>query len=313
MAVFQDIHNLPVFNNAVLTIGTFDGVHKGHRVILKEVVEHARKVNGESVLITFDPHPRKLLFPDQPLGIITPLEDKQALLHEAGISHIIVVPFTQEFAHLSAREYVEKFLVGLFHPHSIVIGYDHHFGHDRMGNIDMLKEYAPLYNYELIEIPAQLIEAAAVSSTRIRRAINDGKVEDAAQMLGRNYSLKGTVVHGNKLGRTIGYPTANLQLLNEEQIMPAIGVYAIQARHNGELFGAMMSIGYNPTVTDKKEIRIEANLFHFDKDIYGDELEIIFVKRLRNEEKFASLDALIHQLHQDKQDTQTALAAMQAL
>ncbi len=310
MAVFQDIHNLPQFKNAVLTVGTFDGVHSGHRVILKEVVEHAHKVNGESVLITFDPHPRKLLFPDQPLGIITPLETKQQLLHEAGISHIIVVPFTQEFAHLSAREYVENFLVGLFRPHSIVLGYDHHFGHDRLGNIDMLKEYAPTYNYELIEIPAQLIEAAAVSSTRIRKAINEGKVNDASQMLGRNYSIKGTVVHGNKLGRTIGYPTANMQPNDAEQIIPAIGVYAIQAIHNDTRYDAMMSIGFNPTVTDKKELRIEANLFDFDKDIYGDELEIIFIKRLRNEQKFASLDALITQLHQDKEDTLAVLSAI---
>ncbi|PQJ08892.1 riboflavin biosynthesis protein RibF [Flavipsychrobacter stenotrophus] len=309
MAVFHNIDNLPSFNNAVLTIGTFDGVHQGHRVILKEVVVHAAKVGGESVLITFDPHPRKLLFPDQPLGIITPLEEKERLLHEAGIAHIIVVPFTQEFAHLSAREYVEEFLVGKFKPHSIVIGYDHHFGHDRKGNIDMLKEYAPVYNYQMIEIPAQLIEAAAVSSTRIRNAIKEGRVEDAAHMLARDYSLKGTVVHGNKLGRTIGYPTANLQLLDNEQIMPAIGVYAIRARYKGVLYGAMMSIGYNPTVTDKKEVRIEANLFDFDMDIYGDELEIIFVKRLRNEQKFDSLEALVEQIHQDKRDTLEVLGA----
>ncbi len=309
MAVFHNIDNLPSFNNAVLTIGTFDGVHQGHRVILKEVVVHAAKVGGESVLITFDPHPRKLLFPDQPLGIITPLEEKVRLLHEAGIAHIIVVPFTQEFAHLSAREYVEEFLVGKFKPHSIVIGYDHHFGHDRKGNIDMLKEYAPVYNYQMIEIPAQLIEAAAVSSTRIRNAIKEGRVEDAAHMLGRDYSLKGTVVHGNKLGRTIGYPTANLQLIDNEQIMPAIGVYAIRARYNGVVYGAMMSIGYNPTVTDKKEVRIEANLFDFDMDIYGDELEIIFVKRLRNERKFDSLEALVEQIHQDKRDTLDVLGA----
>jgi riboflavin kinase/FMN adenylyltransferase len=310
MAVFHDIDNLPAFNNAVLTVGTFDGVHKGHRVIINEVVSHAHKVGGESVLITFDPHPRKLLFPDEPLGIITPLEDKERLLHEAGISHIIVVPFTREFSNLSAREYVEQFLVGRFHPHSIVIGYDHHFGHDRQGNIHMLKEYAPVHNYELIEIPAQLIDAAAVSSTRIRKAIKEGRVADAAQMLGRNYSIKGTVVHGNKLGRTIGYPTANIDPLDKEQSIPAIGVYTIQARHKGKVYGAMMSIGYNPTVTDKKEVRIEANIFDFDLDIYGDELEIIFIERLRNEQKFPSLEALIDQLHIDKKDSLSILSQL---
>ena len=307
MAVFYDIHNLPPLRNAVITVGTFDGVHKGHKVILQEVADHARKVGGESVLITFDPHPRKLLFPNEPLGIITPLESKQQLVHESGIHHIIVIPFTQEFSQLSAREYIEHFLVGKFHPHSIVLGYDHHFGHDRLGNIDMLKEYAPVFGYELIEIPAQLIEAAAVSSTRIRNAIKEGRVEDAAHMLGRDYTLKGIVVHGNQLGRTIGYPTANLDPLDKEQIVPALGIYAIQAKHDGVIYDGMLSIGYNPTVTDKKELRIEANLFDFDKDIYGDELELAFVQKLRNEEKFNSLVELTDQLHRDKVNTLVAL------
>ena len=309
MAVFSDIDNLPLFRNAVITVGTFDGVHQGHLAILQEVGRHALKVNGESVLITFDPHPRKLLYPYEPLGIITPLETKQAFIHQAGINHIIVVPFTKAFAHLSASAYIEHFLVGKFHPRSIVLGYDHHFGHDRLGNINMLKEHAPVHGYELIEIPAQLIEAAAVSSTRIRNAIKEGKVEDAAQMLGRDYTLTGTVVHGNQLGRTIGYPTANLQPADPEQIVPAIGIYAIQAVHDGKLYDGMLSIGYNPTVTDKKELRIEANLFDFDKDIYGDELELAFVKRLRDEEKFTSLEALIRQLRLDKLNTSDVLKA----
>ncbi len=232
-----------------------------------------------------------------------------SLVQATGIDHIIVVPFTREFANLTAREYIEQFLVSLFHPHSIVIGYDHRFGHDRQGNIDMLKQYAVDYNYELIEIREQLIDEAAVSSTRIRNAITAGKIEEAAHMLGCDYSLKGTVVHGNKLGRTIGYPTANLQPADPEQIIPAIGIYAIRARHDGVLLDGMLSIGYNPTVTDKKELRIEANLFDFDRDIYGDELELIFVKRLRGEQKFASLDALTQQLHQDKVDTLRVLAS----
>lgn len=309
MAVFNNIDSLPAFRNAVLTVGTFDGVHLGHREIIKRVIDHAHHVGGDSVLITFDPHPRKFLFPDQPLGIITPLAEKVRLLSEAGITHIIVVPFTREFAELSAREYIEKFLVGKFAPHSIVIGYDHHFGHDRLGNIEMLKEYAPVYGYQLMEIPAQQIDAAAVSSTRIRKAISEGRVSDAEHMLDRNYTLKGTVVHGNKLGRTIGYPTANLSPVDKEQLIPAIGVYTIKATHNGVVYDGMMSIGYNPTVTDKKELRIEANLFDFDKDIYGDELEIIFIERLRNELKFSGLDALIEQLHIDKQNSLSILAA----
>lgn len=303
MAVFSNIHNLPGFKNAVLTIGTFDGVHKGHEVILHEVVDHAKKVNGESVLLTFEPHPRKLLFPDQPLGIITPLHKKLELLEEAGIQNIVVVPFTKEFSSLSAQEYVEHFLVGVFKPASIIIGYDHRFGHDRVGDINLLAQYAPRYNYELVEIPAQLIDAAAVSSTKIRHVISEGRMEDAQHMLGRNYQLTGTVVHGNKIGRTLGYPTANIQPNDAEQIIPGIGIYAIKAIHQGTEYGGMLSIGYNPTVTDKKELRIEANLFDFDKDIYGDDLELHFISKTRDEVKFNSLEELTEQLHNDKLET----------
>ena len=303
MAVFFDIQGLPDFRNAVLTVGTFDGVHKGHRTILQEVVNHAKNVGGESVLLTFEPHPRKLLFPDQPLGIITPLHQKLQLITEAGITHVVVVPFTREFANLSAQEYIERFMVGVFHPHTIIIGYDHRFGHDRKGDIRLLEKWGQHYSYELIEIPPQLIDDAAVSSTKIRSAITKGQMEEAAHMLGRNYSFTGRVVHGNKLGRTIGYPTANLTPEETEQIIPALGVYAIKAMHNGTLYNGMMSIGYNPTVTDKKELRIEANLFDFDKDIYGDTLEVFFLKRLREEHKFDSLEALVQQLHKDKEES----------
>ena len=303
MAVFTHIEGLPTFHNAVLTVGTFDGVHEGHLTILKKVTDRAAEVNGTSVLLTFEPHPRKLLFPNQPLGIITPLEQKLQLVTEAGIQHIVVVPFTREFAALSAEEYIEQFLVGVFHPHSIIIGYDHRFGHDRTGDFRLLEQFAPRYGYELLEIPAQLIDEAAVSSTKIRNALTEGRVADAAHMLGRPYSLPGTVVHGNKLGRTIGYPTANLQPNDADQIIPGNGIYAILATWNGQQYKGMMSIGFNPTVTDKKELRIEANLFDFDHDIYGQPLEIFFISRLRDEQKFASLDELIAQLHKDKEET----------
>jgi riboflavin kinase/FMN adenylyltransferase len=307
MGVFFDIKHLPVFKNAVVTVGTFDGVHLGHKTILREVVAHARNVQGESVLVTFDPHPRKLLFPDQPLGIITPLSHKIELVMAEGIEHVVVVPFTKEFSMLTAQEYIARFLIGIFHPHSIIIGYDHHFGHDRKGNLKMLEEYAEEYNYQLIEIPPRLIEEAAISSTKIRKALETGRVDEAAAMLGRNYSIKGTVMHGNKLGRTLGYPTANLEPLDNDQVIPAIGIYAITAMYSGNEYNGMLSIGYNPTVTDKKELRIEANLFDFSADIYDEPLELFFVQRLRDEQKFSSLDDLIQQLHRDKEDTMTVL------
>ena len=308
MAVFFDIQDLPDFKNAVITIGTFDGVHEGHKAILHEVVSHAEHAGGESLLLTFEPHPRKLLFSDQPLGIITPLHQKLQLITETGINHIVVVPFTREFAGMSAQEYIEHFLVDIFHPHSIIIGYDHRFGHDRKGDLKLLEKCAQEGGYELIEIPPQLIEDAAVSSTKIRHAIQEGRMEDAHQMLGRNYSFSGIVKHGNKLGRTLGYPTANLVPTEPEQIIPARGIYAIQAAYNGALHNGMMSIGYNPTVTDTKDIKIEANLFDFDEEIYGATLEIFLVKRLRDEQKFDSLEALIRQLDEDKKVTRQLFA-----
>jgi len=302
MAIFRDINNLPSFRNPVLTIGTFDGVHKGHRAILSEVVWHAGNVGGESILLTFEPHPRKLLFPDQPLGIITPLADKLGLVSDTGIQHIIVAPFTREFASFSANDYIRDFLVGKFHPHTLIIGYDHRFGHDRKGDIRLLEQYSPELCYELVEIPAQLIDEATVSSTKIRHAITGGRMEDAMHMLGRPYALKGTVVHGNKLGRTIGYPTLNIQPLDADQIIPGLGIYVIRTSHNGHNYNGMMSIGYNPTVTDARVLKIEAHLFDFDQEIYGEEVELLFLKKLREEEKFESLAALREQLGRDKED-----------
>lgn len=307
MAVHFNTGSLPAFRNTVITIGTFDGVHLGHKAILQEVVKHATEINGESVLITFEPHPRKLIFPNQPLKLLTPLKDKIALLTSEGIEHIVVAPFTRDFSNLTADQYIEDFLVKNFHPHSIVIGYDHHFGYDRTGNIDLLKKYADKFGYKVYEISAQLIDEAAVSSTKIREALNAGHVSEAAHMLGRNYSLKGHVIGGAKLGRTIGYPTANIQPGDVEQLIPANGVYAIRAVSNGETYNGMLNIGFRPTVTKEIHLHIEAHLFDFNKDIYEQQLEILFIDRLRDEQKFPSIDALKDQLHKDKEEATVKL------
>ena len=301
MAVFYEIEQLPVFNKAAITIGTFDGVHNGHKAILQEVVSHAKAACGESILLTFEPHPRKVLFPDQPLGIITPLQQKLQLIADTGIQHIVVVPFTAAFAAMTATEYIKQFIVKIFQPHSIIIGYDHHFGHDRTGNINLLRQYSLECNYEIAEIPAQLISAAAVSSTKIRNAIITGRISEANAMLGRCYSFVGRVVHGKKLGRTIGYPTANLQLTDKDQVTPANGIYTVRVVYDGAAYGGMMSIGYNPTVTNSKDVKIEVNIFDFERDIYDKELEVLVVSKLRDEEKFASLEVLKLQLHADKE------------
>jgi riboflavin kinase / FMN adenylyltransferase len=303
MAIFTDIDHLPAFRNAVITVGTFDGVHQGHKAILREVVNHAREVDGESALLTFEPHPRKLLFPDHPLGIITPLSRKMGLITAEGISNIVVVPFTREFAAMSAAQYIEDLIVRYFHPHSIIIGHDHRFGHDRRGDIGLLREFAGKFSYNVTEIPAQLIDEAAVSSTKVRHALMAGHVAEAAQMLGRNYELSGMVVHGNKLGRTLGYPTANIHPDDADQLIPGNGIYAVRVGYKGNTYGGMMSVGYNPTVSDKHELRLEVNIFNFDQDIYGDTITVSFVSKLRDEQKFSGIDALTTQLHADKQQS----------
>lgn len=302
MSIFTNINKLPDFRNAVLTIGTFDGVHLGHKAILQQVVARAKEVGGESILITFEPHPRKLLFPGQPLKLLTPLDQKLQLISQAGIQHIIVAPFTHEFAALSAQDYIRDFLVKRFQPSVIVIGYDHHFGHDRTGNIELLKQYEQEYGYKVVEIPAQLIDEAAVSSTKIRNAITAGHVKEAAHMLGRNYSISGTVIKGAQLGKPLGYPTANIELKETDQLIPAIGIYATHAIWNGKRYSSMSSIGYNPTVSDEKKLHIETNIFDFDKTIYGETLDVEFAAWLRNEEKFDSLEQLKQQLHKDKEN-----------
>ncbi len=307
MAIFFDINSLPAFKKAAITIGTFDGVHHGHKAILQQLVTHAKETGGESILLTFEPHPRKLLFPEQPLKLLTPLADKIELIQHEGVEHIVVVPFTKDFAALSSEAYIEDFLVKRFHPESIIIGYDHHFGHDRKGNIHMLKANADRLGFKVFEISAQLIEEAAVSSTKIRKALQEGHVEEAAKMLDRNYSIKGKVVKGAQLGRTIGFPTANMAPLSEDQIIPANGVYAVKVWVDGIDHNAMLNIGIRPTVSNDLKLHIEAHLFNFNEDIYGKTINLEFIARLRNEEKFPSLDALKEQLQKDKEQTLTLL------
>ncbi len=310
MSIFTDIAQLPDFRDTMLTIGTFDGVHLGHRVILDKLVRHAQAENRESVLITFEPHPRKLLFPDQPLQLLTPLDKKLELITAAGIQHIVVVPFTREFAAMDARAYVTDFLIANFRPAGIVIGYDHHFGHDRTGNIRLLEELQETFGFRVHEIPAQVIDDAAVSSTKIRKALQSGNVKDASEMLGRPYSLSGSVESGAHRGRTIGYPTANIAPDCSEQLIPATGVYAVQVIWQEQLYNGMLNIGYNPTVTTEHIRRIEVHLFDFGRDIYGASLEIRFIARLRDEVRFDSLESLKLQLQKDEQASRSILPTL---
>ncbi len=308
MGVFYSTEELPNFKHPVITIGTFDGVHMGHKTILRQVADMAKAVDGTSILVTFHPHPRKVVFPNKPMHILTPLEEKIALVNNEGIEHVIVAPFTKEFAQCSAEEYVNDFLVKQIRPHTIVIGYDHQFGHDRKGNIELLEQLSAAGGYQVKEIPAQMIQDAAVSSTKVRTAIQSGDVADAADMLERYYTLRGKVTKGAQLGNTIGYPTANILPNDAEQIIPAMGVYAVTVEHSNNTYKGMLNIGVKPTVSEEQKLTIEVNIFNFDQDIYNEELNISFVSRLRAEQKFNSLDELKAQLAKDKEQVLQVLA-----
>ena len=300
MKVHRDIDHLPVFQNAVITIGTFDGVHQGHQKIIENLKQEAEKINGETVIITFHPHPRKVVS-SAILGIrlINTLQEKIELLDKNGIDHLVVVPFTEVFANQPAEDYVKNFLAEKFHPHTIIIGYDHRFGRDRLGDYHLLEKMANEYHYTIREIPKHVLDEIAISSTNIREAIVHGDIDTANKLLGYDFFFEGVVVHGDKLGRKLGYPTANLKITDDEKIHLGNGIYAVYADVDGKHKKGMMSIGFRPTVDGKKRV-IEVNIFDFDKEIYGQSIRVYVKKYLRPEIKFDSIDDLVKQIGQDK-------------
>lgn len=305
MQVHRSINNLPEFRNAVITIGTFDGVHNGHRQIINQLIAEAKAIGGETVVITFHPHP-KMVIADvrQEIKVLNTLDEKTALLEEYGIDHLVVVPFTDAFAEQPAANYIHDFLVNNFHPHTIIIGYDHRFGKGRQGDYHLLEKEAKAGNFLVKEIPEQVLKNVTISSTRIREALVNGDIDTANSLLGYSYFFSGTVVEGNKLGRTIGYPTANISVEDEHKLIPGNGVYVVKIQNlksKIQNLRGMMNIGVRPTVDGTKRV-IEVNIFDFDEDIYGDTLTISLVKRLRDEVKFNGLDALKAQLATDKEN-----------
>ncbi len=303
MILHNSTDNLPAFKNAVVTIGTFDGVHGGHQQIIKTLKDAAAAVGGESVIITFNPHPRKVVSSVVTgIRLITTLQERIDLIDKAGINHLVVVPFTEYFANQTAEEYISDFLVQKFKPHTIIIGYDHRFGKERSGNYKLLEEKAAVYNYRLMEIPEHLLDAVKVSSTNIRNAIIHSNIDEANKLLGYHFFFEGEVVHGDKIGRTIGYPTANLKITDNEKIVLGDGIYAVHTDVDGKHYKGMMSIGFRPTVNGKKRVT-EVNLFDFTNEIYGHIIRVHVVKYLRSEVKFNGLEALKEQLHQDKLDS----------
>lgn len=313
MKVYTDIDQFPVIKNPVVTTGTFDGVHLGHQSIIQRLKSIASEINGETVLLTFHPHPRMVLFPDDnELKMLNTVDEKIDLLEKAGVDHLIIYPFTREFSRLSSVEFVRNILVNRIGTKRLVIGYNHHFGRNREGSFEHLKEFGPLYGFEVEEIPAKDIDEVEVSSTKIRKALLEGAVEVANQYLGHYYSFTGTVVGGQQLGRTIGYPTANLQEKDAYKLVPADGVYAVLVEQEKQRYGGMLNIGNNPTVPGKGR-SIEVNIFDFNKDIVGQDATIYFLKRLRDERHFDGLDSLKSQLALDKIDAANCIAQFEAL
>ena len=299
MQVHWNIDSLPHFRNAVITIGTFDGVHLGHQKIITSLVQEAHSVGGESIIITFNPHPRKIIKPSDDLQLINTLDEKIELLQKKNIDHLVVVPFTIAFSEQPADVYIQHFLINLFHPHTIIIGYDHHFGKERKGNYRLLEEKAADYNYRLLEIPKHVLDEIAISSTKIRQALLDSHIETANKLLGYDFFFKGVVVEGEKLGRQLGYPTANLKYTDYDKIHLGEGVYAVYAEISGSIKKGMMSIGNRPTFNDTGE-KVEVNLFDFNNDLYGQTVKVIAKKFLRGQEKYNSLEALKAQIDLDK-------------
>jgi riboflavin kinase/FMN adenylyltransferase len=304
MKVHRDLNHIPAFKNAVITIGSFDGVHLGHKRILRKITQLAADIGGESVAITFDPHPRLVVYPQaNDLQLITTTEEKIRLMADTGIDHLVVVPFTIEFSQLNPDEYIEKFIVRHFKPAYIVIGYDHRFGSNRQGDINYLKWHGKASGYDVIEISRQEVDDIGISSTRIRLALAACDIPKANKLLGHHYSITGRVVPGDRIGNQLGFPTANLQLDSPHKLIPPDGIYACLVCHDHQHYRGMLYIGKRPSIRDGGNKVIEVNIFDFNQQIYGDLLRVELIEHLRKDMTFPSLEALKIQLNKDRETT----------
>lgn len=307
MKIYEGLNNIPLIPNPVVTSGTFDGVHFGHQKILNRIREIAREIEGETVIITFWPHPRLVLYPDEhKLRLLSTFEEKTKLLRSFGIDHLITIPFTKEFSQLSSQEFIEKVLVEKIQTKKLVIGYDHRFGKNREGSFEYLQQHHSEFGFDLEEISRQDVDEIGVSSTKIRIALETGNVTIASNYLGRPYELNGLVIKGQQIGRSIGFPTANIHIPNDYKLIPVDGVYAVEAFVNGSLFKAMLNIGNRPTVGGTKKT-VEAHLFDFQGDLYDKQITIYLREFLRKEKKFENLEELKNQLVVDQKMARSLL------
>lgn len=309
MKVYHSLEEVPEIRNLIVTQGTFDGVHPGHVKVLKKVIETAKNVRGESMLITFYPHPRLVLYPnDNSLRLLNTIAEKGDLIEKAGIDHMLVLPFTDEVARLSPLDFVRSILVEKLNIHTIIIGYDHRFGKNREGSFEDLLSFGEMFEFKVIEIPASEVDDIAISSTRIRKALLSGDLNQANALLGRPYSLRGTVIHGKQVGRKIGFPTANIKITDSYKLIPFTGVYAVWVNILGDKFMGAANIGWNPTFEDKG-FSIEVFIFDFDKDVYNEPIELELVQYLRQERKFDTLHELAERIEKDVEIARRILMA----
>jgi riboflavin kinase / FMN adenylyltransferase len=300
MKIYEGLNNLPEIRNAVVTSGTFDGVHLGHQKILTRIKQTAEEIQGETVLITFWPHPRLVLYPNEHnLRLLSTFEEKAALLKHMGLDHLITIPFTKEFSQLSSEEFIRQVLIEKINTKKLVIGYDHRFGKNREGGFEFLKANIEKYKFDLEEISREDIDQVGISSTKIRKALENGEVHVANEFLGRPYEINGIVIKGEQIGRSIGFPTANIHIPNDYKLVPCDGAYAVQVKIEGQLYKGMLNIGNRPTLKGINKT-VEVNLFDFSDDLYDKRVTVYFKEYLRPEEKFANLEELKLQLERDR-------------
>jgi len=300
LKIVQNTSNFSIKDQTYVTIGTFDGVHFGHQKIIEKLVQEAKKANKKSVLLTFFPHPRMVLQKEASLKLINTIKERANLLEKTDLDYLIIHPFSKEFSRMSALKFVRDILVNQLNIFKLIIGYDHHFGKNREGNITQLTEYSHVYNFRVEEIPAQDIDSVSVSSTKIRRALSAGNIKTANNYLGYNFMLNGTVVNGKKLGGTIGYPTANIDIKETYKLIPKTGVYVVQSTIDKKIIFGMMNIGNRPTVNGNHQT-IEVHFFDFNQDLYHRNLNIELIYFLRDEQKFDTIDSLVRQLKKDEE------------
>jgi riboflavin kinase/FMN adenylyltransferase len=309
--VYHDIHSFPKLPFPIVTTGTFDGVHLGHCTILEKLKSYRLVSGHETVVITFNPHPRLVLQPnDNKLELLNSLDEKIELLSKQGIDHLLVIPFDKNFAALSSLEFIEQILVKTIGTKKLVIGHDHHFGKNREGSFENLRQSGPQYGFEVEEIPAKDINHVAISSTKVREALHNGDIITANKFLGYQYKMEGIVVKGRQLGDTIGFPTANLEIIGQRKLIPQNGVYAVTVSIDNSIYQGMMNIGNRPTVETNGERKVEVHILNFSGNLYGKKLQISCVDRIRDEKKFTSLDELKSQLKEDKNQIKSLLSSV---